>query len=541
MLATFQNLVKPFVGAGILALPAAFKEGGLIASVCLMATMALMANYCIRCLLQCLQQATETGYLSPKQVSAHRSTATNSGAAPLLLSPLVDSTSSSVGHVSLDRITFNPYSVTAPPTFRDIGDLAFGGWGKYAVDVSLVMSQLGFCTAYVAFIGENMNGVFPSIASHHFMLMAMGLLAVLCQIRQVSTIAFTSALGNLIYLVSIIIIFVDGARNECCMTGRDKTTGEELVLLNLTGLPFVFGTACFALEGIGLILPVKAAMRDADQHRFYFLLNSAVALVATAYIVFGSLGYLFYGPAVNPSITANLSPGVVSDAVRVSLCLSLFFSYILQMFPVVDISDYAVYCAMRTSEEAEIDQHNRANRGKPQAVEDGEREEEEEDEATGNGDSHHAATAGPTSSSSSLTPPSASSSSSSSSSRPVSSSSMFASARTPHLTLSMIAVQCAVRAGWVGLTALVAIVVSNFGFVVSLTGSLANSLIAFILPALFYLRLVVHAQHPSPLSDGWTSVKGYILPTVVVVSGVCASFVGVWTAISAEITSSKSG
>ena len=99
----------------------------------------------------------------------------------------------------------------------------------------------------------------------------------------------------------------------------------------------------------------------------------------------------------------------------------------------------------------------------------------------------------------------------------------------------MVAVQCLARAGWVGLTALVAIAVSNFGFVVSLTGSLANSLIAFILPALFYVRLVVYERHPQPLAQGWHSLSPYALPVAVVISGVAASIVGVYSAIYDEV------
>ena len=516
VVATFQNLVKPFIGAGILALPASFKQGGLLASVLLMALMALMANYCIRCLLHCLQQATEPGYLSPRQTASLKASASS------LLSPLVDSSTSSLAHPSLQRMEWAAsYSATSPPTFRDIGELAFGAWGKYAVDVSLVASQLGFCTAYVAFIGENMAAVFPSIPSHHWMLLAMTALMLLCQIRQVATIAFTSAIGNAVYLVSIAIIFADGARH-----GVSAQLSSRWV--EWSGLPLVFGTACFALEGIGLILPVKAAMRDADQHRFFSLLNLAVALVASAYIVFGAMGYVLYGDAVVAPVTGNLTPGLASDAVKVSLCVSLFFSYILQLFPVVDISDYAVYCSLRSKEEARLDRERERQQGSggeaEDAVEDGEAGEQDGDvgaqrpraeEHNGRGLSIR-----PELPSGRLGP-----------------SSPFASARTPHLSLRMVATQCLVRALWVGLTALVAIVVSNFGFVVSMTGSLANSLIAFILPALFYVRLVVLPQHPQPLADGWRSLRHFLLPVAVVVSGVCASVVGVYSAVSEQLSS----
>ena len=532
-LATFQNLVKPFIGAGILALPYAFHQGGLLASVALMSLMALMANYCIRCLLHCLEDITHPNYRSPR----HRAVAgveASTAANPLLSEQLAEA-----NHVPAAFFR-NPYSVLKPPSFRDIGYIAFGDVGKYSVDVSLILSQLGFCTAYMAFMGDNLHAVWPAVLPSHYTLLMMAALVVMCQIRQVAHIAFTSALGNIIYLVSLTIIFVDGAQHACCLTGADKATGESIPLFRLAGLPFVFGTACFALEGIGLILPVKAAMRAADQPRFYALLNGAVLLVATCYVVFGTLGVLFYGSHLKQDgITGNLTVGTASDAVRVSLCVSLFFSYILQMFPVVDITDYAVWCLMRSKEDAEREEWLHAVGAAHIAETDG--------SAAVNGssssDEDHfdpekpASLVSPFSRRPPVPPPPPAAAPPLS---PQSVRHLFSTVRTPNLSLSAIFVQCLVRAACVAFTAFVAIVVSNFGFVVALTGSLANSLIAFILPALFYIRLVVHVQHPHPLAHGWTSVRPYLLPVAVVVSGITASIIGVETAIADELRSSSS-
>lgn len=457
--ATFMNLVKPFVGAGILALPHAFKTGGLVASAILMLLMAGMANYCIRLLLQCLSELTQTDPLDP------------------ILSPLVDSSKIAVRHPAIDEDGSVPINASdavsaselvemhdggeaasdhhAPaPTFREIGSAAYGSVGRYAVDVNLVLSQLGFCTAYMAFVGENMSAVLPQLSYNEWIIIMMITLSVFCQLRSVSSISFTSAAGNFIYLACIIIIFIDGFRNQCCLDGRD------IDWINMKGLPQVFGTACFALEGIGLILPVKAAMHRQHQHRFFFLLNTAVAIVAAAYVIFGSLGYLFYGSNINATITFNLTQGAMADSVKVSLSLSLYFSFILQMFPVVDISDYAVYYAMSSRDSA---------------------------------------------------------------------------LPTP-LNRKMILVQSLMRIFCVCLTGIVAITVSNFGLLVSLTGSLANSMIAFILPTLFYLRIIQFRYHPHPF-ESWQSIKGFILPTIVVVLGICASIVGVYSALDEYVES----
>ena len=151
------------------------------------------------------------------------------------------------------------------------------------------------------------------------------------QIRKIETIAFTSGFGNLIYFVSLSIIFYDGFAHACCVATKDVTWVRG------QGLALVFGTGCFALEGIGLVLPVKRAMKD--QNKFGFILNVAISIVASCYIVFGVLGYLFYGDNVRSVITDNLASGALSDAVRVSLSISLFFSYAIQLFPVSDMAD----------------------------------------------------------------------------------------------------------------------------------------------------------------------------------------------------------
>ena len=527
-LATFQNLVKPFIGAGILALPYAFYQGGLLASVSLMCLMALMANYCIRCLLHCLEDISHPNYQSPRNRSA-AAAAGPSASNPLLTDQLADA-----NHVP--RAFFrNPYSVLRPPSFRDIGYIAYGNVGKYAVDVSLIMSQLGFCTAYMAFMGDNLHAVWPAVQPSHYTLLMMAALVVMCQIRQVAHIAFTSALGNLIYVVSITIIFVDGAQHACCLDGADKATRESIPLFRLAGLPFVFGTACFALEGIGLILPVKAAMRAADQPRFYSLLNGAVLLVATCYVVFGTMGVLFYGGHLKQDgVTSNLTLGTASDAVRVSLCISLFFSYILQMFPVVDITDYAVWCLMRSKEDAEREEWLHTV-GAAHTDGDSNGGGSGSEAGIGIGEDDHF---DPEKSASLVSPINRQPPRPAQPLSPQSLRHLFSTARTPNLSLSCIFVQCVVRAACVAFTAFIAIVVSNFGFVVALTGSLANSLIAFILPALFYLRLVVHVQHPHPLAHGWSSLRPYLLPVAVVVSGVTASIIGVETAIAGELRGS---
>lgn len=73
-----------------------------------------------------------------------------------------------------------------------------------------------------------------------------------------------------------------------------------------------FSTVIFAMEGIGVVMPVENAMKK-PQH---FLgcpgvLNTAMITVVLLYAVIGFFGYVRYGNGVEGSITMNLPDGVM--------------------------------------------------------------------------------------------------------------------------------------------------------------------------------------------------------------------------------------
>jgi solute carrier family 36 (proton-coupled amino acid transporter) len=105
-------------------------------------------------------------------------------------------------------------------------------------------------------------------------------------------------------------------------------------------LPITFGTAVFALEGIGLVLPIEQAMKE--RHKFKRTFGASVSTVLFLFCIFGSLGYIFYGDQTQSVITKNLSESTLSDSVKLSLCLALFLTYAVQMFPVTSVMDEVV-------------------------------------------------------------------------------------------------------------------------------------------------------------------------------------------------------
>ena len=71
--------------------------------------------------------------------------------------------------------------------------------------------------------------------------------------------------------------------------------------------PLYFGTAIYAFEGIGVILPLENQMKTPrDMRGWNGVLNTSMTIVTCLYIAVGFFGYLKYGDAVQGSITLNL-------------------------------------------------------------------------------------------------------------------------------------------------------------------------------------------------------------------------------------------
>lgn len=86
-----------------------------------------------------------------------------------------------------------------------------------------------------------------------------------------------------------------------------KHTDKRHLFALPSQLPLFFSTVIFAMEGIGVVMPVENQMKKPEQ----FLgcpgvLNIAMAIVVVLYAVIGFFGYLKYGEETKGSITFNL-------------------------------------------------------------------------------------------------------------------------------------------------------------------------------------------------------------------------------------------
>lgn len=532
---TFQNLVKPFIGAGILALPHAFRQGGVISSSILMLVLAITVNYCIKKLIICadmieiknmarsLSSHNNTTPYSQPTNKYHRfhdisDTKQNNDNNDMNNDDMTyidpqddlihttdddynDTTTSihtnnklhintNITHISVQQPNRTPNTVSTPisaPTYRQIGYHSFGHAGSILVDLCLCTSQLGFCIAYVSFISENMSSLTYNILSRRiWCLILIPIFTGLCQIRSMKTLAPTSIFGNITYAVSIAIIFYDGFSHT-----SQWVTHDTVNYVSISGIPYFFGTACFALEGAGLVLPVRNTMSNKSQ--FNTLLSAGLTTVTICYIVFSVLCYIFFGPYTNSVITQNLESGALTVSVKLCLSLSLLFSYAIQLYPVTQMFDQLfdkfIWKYNPTTKQSTIQQQY-----EPLSTPCNHNDQSM--------DNHHTTTSN-------------------------TQSTIYAGLQYKR-RVTQITLRCVI----VLLTVILAMVFPDFGIIVSLIGCLSNSGIAFILPMLFYCKLVIYDNERTRIVD---VIQAWIVPVCIVCIGIAASVSGLVVTIQSIV------
>ena len=204
------------------------------------------------------------------------------------------------------------------------------------MNVFLCITQLGFCCVYILFISENLQQIFNhyygEINYHIYMAIILVPTVFLVNIRNLKYLSPISMLANILQFIGLIIIFYYVLQDI-------PYTWDRKAFASWGQLPLYFGTAIYAFEGIGVVLPLENQMKTpADMKGWNGVRNTAMVLVSCFYIGVGFFGYLKYGEAVSGSITLNLPVDeFLATLVKIVMSLAIFFTYALQFYVPVDL------------------------------------------------------------------------------------------------------------------------------------------------------------------------------------------------------------
>jgi len=296
------HLLKGNIGTGILAMPDAIKNSGLLVGSIL---LVFMSFFCISCMHMLVNASNKLCKRTKNK--------------------------------SLD------YAKVAELSFSTSGSTRLAALSKYArttINIFLCITQLGFCCVYFVFVSQNIKQVldhhFSEVNYHIYMLIVLIPMLGLCSIRNLRYLSPVSMLANLLQLGGLGCTFFYLVQDL-------PYSWERKAFASWQQLPLFFGTAVYAFEGIGVVLPIENQMKEKrDLRGASGVLNTSMVIVTCLYIAVAFFGYLKYGDKVLGSITLNLPVEQwLAQAIIIAFSMAIFFSYGLQFYvPVMILLPY---------------------------------------------------------------------------------------------------------------------------------------------------------------------------------------------------------
>lgn len=272
------NIFISFVGAGLLGLPYAFSRSGWCLGVICLAAVSTGNIYAMLLLVKCRKRLESNGYVGIKG-------------------------------------------------YGDLGREVMGHRGEVLVNVCLVVSQAGFATAYLIFIAANFTSITNGKAGRALIIYAcVPILSLLVQFRDMKKLSPFSLVADVANLMGLsCVIFQDFEYN---------THSDNIKALDFAGVIYVTSVCIYSLEGVGLILPLESSC--ANREGFPKLLKQVVFGITVIMAIFGVCGYVAFGEATLSPISLNLK-GESAAFVQMALCLAIYLTYPIMMFPVSDV------------------------------------------------------------------------------------------------------------------------------------------------------------------------------------------------------------
>lgn len=292
----FGNIFITFIGAGILGLPYAFKEAGILEGAVVMAFVAFLSIKAMFLVIDCKYKI-----LSSKQD----------------LETLLEGSEGNISDIDID--------------YGEIGQFALGRKGKLIVEANLCVSQVGFCCAYIIFITENVTLTFPDVSKSMLTIILLSGWMALNLLRTLKSLSVFSIMADFATLFAYVVVFWFDFEH---FDNIEKGLREE----SLSNLPFFMGIAMYCYEGAGMILSLESSVPSVRQN-FKDIFSRSICVITVLYIVFGICGYMSFGHTTEQIITLNLPSGPIPGIVRFCLSFSLFFTFPVMMFPVVKMLD----------------------------------------------------------------------------------------------------------------------------------------------------------------------------------------------------------
>jgi len=290
-------LLKAFIGTGVLFLPKSFSNGGLLFS-----SGMLLIFSCIS--IVCFIELIQVGKL------------------------------------------------TQIASYGDIGGFLYGRTMKASILTSIILSQIGFASAYIVFVAENARVLCDSwlnlgdYSIEVFIFLQLIVFIPLSLTRDINKLSFTALIADLFILAGLILVYYYSTYH-LVVNGISK----NVRLYNESEWPLFIGVAVFTYEGIGLLIPINESM--AKPEKFNKSLVGVMAVITVVFISIGSIAYMSFGSDVNTVILLNFPQNNKVFSVQLLYAIAIMLSTPLQLFPAIKIIENFVFKKRKHSDSIE--------------------------------------------------------------------------------------------------------------------------------------------------------------------------------------------
>ena len=286
---TFFTLLKAFIGTGIMFLPKAFNNGGILFSSMTLVTVSVVTTWAFHLLLQCRQTYKKSGY-------------------------------------------------------GELGQAIGGPRMRAIVLASVTISQLGFVCAGTVFVAQNLCSFEKAVSKASAplstnVLIAVQLLALipLAFIRNISKLGPAAMIADVFILLGLAYIYWYDI-SSLAQDGLNPT----VQLFNPEHYTLTIGSSIFTFEGIGLILPIQSSMREPE--KFEPLLWVIMLINSVIFTSIGALCYATFGDATKIEVISNFpQSSKLVNAVQFLYAIAVMAGTPVQLFPALRILEGQVF------------------------------------------------------------------------------------------------------------------------------------------------------------------------------------------------------
>jgi len=359
------NLVNSIVGGGVLALPFACRQAGVLLGLLLVAAIAAASVASAFLLVTATQTAfgivgneardddgfvqeteEEATDVDPDRTVVATLVPRKRGSHPYPQGPPVSATTSLVNaagntdgtdQASEDDTAGGTVAPVRLRSYRALTTLAFGRAGALASDVSIILFLAGACVGYSVIVGEVLAPYVARVQGLEWLgangisaILVWGVMYPLSLLKSMHSLRYTSfaAFGAICFLVVCIVVRgTEALALEADVAGR-------VVLFNWS--PQVFSAVpiiAFAFSMHNQLMNIWAELEDPTPANIRRVMIWAVLICTVLYMVVGAFGYLSFFETTGRNILLHYDHDTLVDVAKIGYVVIVCFSFPLMMFP----------------------------------------------------------------------------------------------------------------------------------------------------------------------------------------------------------------